>query len=136
SHFDPVEPMPPANPQAVSAVKVTGGVEVSWLEPDNGGDPAVYPVTGYNIYRSTATGTETFLAQVTNSPTNKHTKYLDTTALPTVPNYFSPVTAPNDIGESGFCQELSIGSIAGCPLGGSPCAAPFTTVACAGAAGT
>jgi PKD repeat protein len=136
SHFDPVEPMPPANPQAVSAVKGTGGVLVSWLEPDNGGDPAVYPITGYNIYRGTSTGTETFLAHVTNSPTNKHTKYLDTTTLPSVPNYFYHVAAVNDIGESGFCQELSIGSIGGCPLGGSPCAAPFTTVNCAGAAGT
>ncbi len=133
-----VEPMPPANPQAVSAVKQSSpvGVLVSWLEPDNGADPALHPITSYKIYRSTSTGTETFLAQVTNSPTNKHTKYLDTTALPTEPNYFYHVTAVNDIGESGFCQELSIGSIAGCPLGGSPCAAPFTTVACAGAAGT
>jgi PKD domain len=136
SHFDPVEPMPPANPQAVSAVKGTGGVLISWLEPDNGGDPAVYPITGYNIYRGTSTGTEAFLAHVTNSPTNKHTKYLDTTTLPNVPNYFYHVAAVNDIGESGFCQELSIGGISGCPLGGSPCAAPFTTVNCAGAAGT
>ena len=136
SHFDPVEPAPPANPQAVSAVKGTDGVLVSWLEPDNGGNPAVYPITGYNIYRGTSTGTEAFLAHVTNSPTNKHTKYLDTTTLPSVPNYFYHVAAVNDIGESGFCQELSIGSIGGCPLGGSPCAAPFTTVNCAGAAGT
>jgi PKD repeat protein len=136
SHFDPTEPMPPANPQAVSAVKGAGGVLVSWLEPDNGGDPALYSITGYNIYRGTSTGTEAFLAHVTNSPTNTHTKYLDTTTLPSVPNYFYHVAAVNDIGESGFCQELSIGGVSGCPLGGSPCAAPFSTVNCAGAAGT
>ena len=134
--FDPVEPGPPANPQAVSAVKGAGGVLVSWLEPDNGGDPALYPITGYNIYRGTSTGAETFLAHVTNSPTNKHTKYLDTTTLPTVSNYFYHVAAVNNIGESGFCQELSIANITGCLLGGSPCAAPFSTVDCAGAAGT
>jgi PKD repeat protein len=133
SLFDPIEPMPPANPQAVSAVKGTGGVLVSWLEPDNGGDPAVYPITGYNVYRSTTTGTEAFLAHVTNSPTNKRTKYLDTTTLPSQPNYFYHIAAVNDIGESGFCQELSLGGGSGCLLGGSPCAAPFTKVNCAGA---
>src|SRR4029077_17554294 len=66
SHFDPVEPAVPANPQAVSAVKGPDGVLVSWLEPDNGGSP----VTSYKIYRGTATGNETFLASVSNSPTN------------------------------------------------------------------
>jgi PKD repeat protein len=132
SHFDPTEPMPPANPQAVSAVKGAGGVLVSWLEPDNGG----MPITGYNIYRGTSSGTETFLAHVTNDATHTNTKYLDTTTLPTVSNYFYHVAAVNNIGESGFCQELSIASITGCLLGGSPCAAPFSTVDCAGAAGT
>src|SRR6202040_2275160 len=99
-----------------SAVKVTGGVEVSWLEPDNGGDPALYPITGYNIYRADVThdggsGHEHFLAHVTNSPTNKHTKYLDTTTLPTEPNYFYHVAAVNNIGESGFCEELSLTAV-------------------------
>jgi PKD repeat protein len=136
NRFDPVEPAPPANPQAVSAVKGAGGVLVSWLEPDNGGDPALYPITGYNIYRGTSTGAEAFLAHVTNDATHKNTKYLDTTTLPTVSNYFYHVAAVNNIGESGFCEELSIASITGCLLGGSPCAAPFSTVDCAGAAGT
>ena len=134
SHFDPVEPSAPANPQAVSAVKQSNppGVLVSWLEPDNGGSP----ITAYNIYQGTSSGTETFLATVSNSPTNTHTKYLDTTALPSVPNYFYHVTAVNAQGESGFCEELSVAPL-GCPLGlGSPCAAPFVTVDCAGGPGT
>ena len=134
SHFDPVEPSAPANPQAVAAVKQSNpaGVLVSWLEPDNGGSP----ITAYNIYRSTSSGTETFLATVSNDPTNTHTKYLDTTALPSVPNYFYHVTAVNAQGESGFCEELSVAPL-GCPLGeGSACAAPFVTVDCAGGAGT
>jgi PKD repeat protein len=135
--FDPVEPRPPANPQALSAVKQSSpsGVLVSWLEPDNGGDPALYPITGYNIYRSTTSGGETFLANVPNSPTNKRTKYLDTAIDPSVTNYFYHVAAVNNIGESGFCEELSVGGLTGCLLGGSPCAAPFTKVACAGTAG-
>lgn len=131
SHFDPAEPAVPANPQALSAVKVTGGVQVSWLEPDNGGSP----ITAYNIYRGTSTGTETLLATVTNSDTNKHTKYLDTTA--TGPTYFYHVTAVNSHGESGFCQELALGAVSGCPIGlGSACAAPYVKVDCAGGAGT
>lgn len=132
SHFDPVEPMPPANPQAVSAIKGPSGVLISWLEPDNGGDPALYSITGYNVYRGTATGTETFLAHVTNDPLNQHTKYLDTTTQPNVTAYFYHVSAVNNIGESGFCQELSIGT-ASCLLGGSPCVSPFSVVNCAGA---
>jgi len=132
SHFDPIEPAVPANPQALSAVKQSSpsGVLVSWLEPDNGGSP----ITSYKIYRGTKSGGETLLASVSNSPTNTHTKYLDTTAIGS-PNFFYHVTAVNAKGQSGFCEELSLGSITACPLGGSPCAAPFTTVDCAGAAG-
>jgi PKD domain/Divergent InlB B-repeat domain len=132
SKFDPVEPTVPANPQAVSAVKQSkpAGVLVSWLEPDNGGSP----ITSYNIYRGTTSGTETLLASVSNSPTNTHTKYLDTTA--TGPTYFYHVTAVNAKGASGFCQELSLGTTSGCPLGlGSPCSSPFVSVGCAGGPG-
>ena len=130
SQFDPVEPSVPANPQGVSAAKQAGGVLVSWLEPDNGGSP----ITAYNIYRGTTSGTETFLATVSNSPSNTHTKYLDTTA--TGSSYFYHVTAVNAQGESGFCEELSLGLDA-CPLGtGSACAAPYVIVGCAGGPGT
>ena len=136
SHFAPVEPARPANPQAISAVKQSSlaGVLVSWLEPDNSGSP----ITSYNIYRGTTSGGENPapIASVTNDPTHMNTKYLDTTALSSVPNYFYHVTAVNTHGESGFCQELSIAPT-GCPLGlGSPCASPYVTVGCAGGAGT
>ena len=130
--FDPIEPMPPANPQAVSATKGPGGVTVSWLEPDNGGSP----ITAYNVYRGTSSGGEAFLAHLTNDPLNTHTKYVDTTTDPSVPAYFYHVTAVNDIGESGFCQELSIGGGLCTPGLGSPCAPPFVTVDCAGGAGS
>jgi PKD repeat protein len=105
SKFDPIEPAPPANPQALSAVRQDStSVLVSWLEPDNGGSP----VTAYNIYRGATSGGEILLATVSNSPTNTHTKYLDTTVSPTVSNYFYHVTAVNPQGESGFCQELTL----------------------------
>lgn len=124
AQFDPVEPAAPARPQALSATQIDSStVQVSWLEPDNGGSP----ITAYKIYRGTSSGSETLLATVLNSPTNIHTKYLDTTALisPATPNYFYHVTAVNAIGESGFCQELSLTPPV---LSGNPCAAPFLTV--------
>jgi hypothetical protein len=101
--FDPPIEAAPAAPRVVSAVADAGGVLVSWLEPDNGGDP----ITSYNIYRGTSSGTETLLATVSNSPLNKHTKYLDTTANANT-NYFYHVTAVNVVGESAFCEEVSI----------------------------
>jgi PKD repeat protein len=124
SHFDPVEPAAPARPQAISAVQIDAHtVQVSWLEPDNGGSP----ITAYNIYRGTSSGAETLLATVPNDPLNVHTKFVDTTAVVnnTTPNYFYHVTAVNVKGESGFCQELSLTPPV---LSGSPCAAPYLTV--------
>src|SRR5205807_5875266 len=50
---NPVEPVPPAAPQLISAVRGSGGVLITWLQPDNGGSP----VLGYNVYRGAASGT-------------------------------------------------------------------------------
>jgi PKD repeat protein len=104
--FDPVEPAPPPAPQVLSAVRVTSpatGVLVSWLKPDNGGSP----LTGYNVYRGTASGNETFLAHVSGADT---TKYLDQTADP-VNNSYYRVMAVNGIGESTYCHELSVNAV-------------------------
>ena len=129
TQFDPPLVAVPAAPQAVSATQQSStSVLVSWLEPDNGGSP----ITSYNIYRGTASGTETLLATVSNDPLNKHTKFLDTTVSSTVPNYFYHVTAVNSQGESPFCQELSLTAVA---PNQSACAAPFIQVAGAGTAG-
>jgi hypothetical protein len=128
--FDPIEPAAPAAPQAVSAVKDDAGVTISWLEPDNAGSA----ITAYNVYRGTTSGGETLLATVPNDPLHTQTKYLDTTTSPTQPTYFYHVSAVNNFGESGFCQELSIG--VGCTTGsGNRCAPPYFTVNCAGAFG-
>lgn len=113
----------PANPQATSASIVSGGVQVSWLEPDNGGAP----ITSYKIYRGAGSGGEAFLASVSNSPTNTQTKYLDTTATGAGP-YFYHVTAVNSVGESGFCEELS----PTVSVGGTACAAPYIEIDGAG----
>src|SRR6266480_1080847 len=114
SAFDPVEPAPPAAPQVLGAVRASGVVTVSWLEPDNGGSP----ITGYNVYRSTTTGTETFLANV---PGNTTTKYVDS-AAPSSSNWFYRVTAVNAIAEGPFCREVNVN---GSAAAATACLAPY-----------
>ena len=116
----------PATPQAVLATQTSGGIQVSWLQPDDGGSP----ITSYNIYRGTSSGAETLLASVSNSPTNTQTKYLDTTGTS---KDFYHVTAVNAQGESGFCEELSVNAA---PPVQSACSAPYIEIDGAGTAGT
>ena len=98
--FDPpLDPAPPAAPQVVSAVRASGIVTVTWLEPDNGGSP----ITGYKVYRGTASGTETFLADVPATST----KYFDNDA-PSTSNWFYRVTAVNAVAEGPFCREVNV----------------------------
>ena len=97
--FDPIEPAVPANPQMVSAVNSGTSALVTWLEPDNGGSP----ITGYNIYRGTTSGGETFLASVSGNTTNK---YLD--PAPPAGSVYYYTTAVNAIGESSHCREVII----------------------------
>ena len=118
--FDPVEPAAPAAPRLLSSVRVSTpvpGVLVSWLEPDNGGSA----VTGYNIYRSETSGTETFLATVSGATTNK---YLDQNA-PNTSNWFYRVTAVNANGESDFCREVNVNGV---QPSESACVYPYRTL--------
>jgi PKD repeat protein len=127
--FDPVEPAAPAAPQLLSAVvQPTGGALVTWREPDNGGSP----ITGYNIYRGTSSGTETLFAAVSGNTT---TKYLDplTPPFPTGTNVFYYVTAVNGFGESTHCREVSLNAT---QPDESACTLPYVTIAGAGSPGT
>ena len=102
SAFDPMEPARPASPQVGSATRVVtpiSGVLLSWMQPDNGGSP----ITGYNIYRSNSSGTETFYTHVDGATT---TKFLDQSA-PSGFTWFYKLTALNAMGESSSCGELS-----------------------------
>ena len=125
SFFDPPAQVAPAAPQVLSAVSQSNGVLVSWLEPDNGGSP----ITAYNIYRGTSSGTESLLQTVTNDPLHKQTKYLDTTAIATSSNYFYHVTAVNHFSnadhESSFCEEVSVIQAV---TAGNACAFPYLTM--------
>ena len=101
SHFDPVEPAPPAAPQLVSALRQSSGAVITWLEPDNGGSP----ITSYNIYRGTTSGGEGTMPIATVSGATT-TKYLD--PAPPAGNVYYYVTAVNSQGQSTHCAELTL----------------------------
>ena len=73
---NPVEPAVP-KPPCLSGTRDGSGVHLTWKAPDNGGAD----ITTYRIYRSTASGTETFLVQTGNTKLN----YDDITADPSQP---------------------------------------------------
>src|SRR5205823_5955389 len=106
------------------AVRASGVVTVSWLEPDNGGSP----ITGYNVYRSMTSGTETLLATV---PGNTTTKYIDS-AAPSSSNWFYRVTAVNAVTEGPFCREVNVD---GSAAAATACLAPYIKMGGPGIAG-
>jgi hypothetical protein len=97
--FDPPEPAAPAAPLLVAAVRRAGAVVLTWKAPDDSGTP----LTGYRIYRGTASGGETLIADVAPGKP----EYLDTTADPST-QYFYRVSAINGLGEGPSCGEVSV----------------------------
>ncbi len=97
-----------ATPQAVSAPTAprnltakrasNRGVNLSWTAPSSNGGSAI---TGYRIYRSTSSNTETILVSIGNI-----TSYRDTATKNGV-TYFYKVTAVNSVGESLPSNEAS-----------------------------
>ena len=75
-----------------------------WKAPDNGGAD----ISGYKIYRGTAPGAETFLADA--DPT---VFFDDTTTNPLITDYYYKVTALNSRGEGVFSNavKLAIGTL-------------------------
>jgi hypothetical protein len=86
----------PAAP-VLSATAGTASVSLSWTVPADGGSP----ITGYNVYRGVAAGTETLLVSL-----GVVTAYVDTTAV-TGTTYYYVVTAVNAEGESVWSNEVS-----------------------------
>jgi PKD repeat protein len=74
---------------------------LSWKAPDNGGSG----ITGYQILRGTSSGGETVL--VSNTGDTK-TTYIDTTADPTVADYFYTVKAINSVGVGKASNEIDL----------------------------
>lgn len=96
----PVDPRAaaPSAPTLSTATGSNRSVGLQWSVPVSDGGSAV---TGYRVYRGTASGGETLLAQVGNV-----TGYTDT-AVANGTRYFYEVSAVNAVGESARSNELS-----------------------------
>lgn len=99
---DPNEAVPSA-PGLGGASGGSGSVTLQWSAPASDGGSAI---TGYNIYRGTASGGETLLAQVGDVA-----GYTDT-SVTSGTTYYYEVSAVNAVGESALSNELSA-SVAG-----------------------
>jgi len=88
----------PGAPHLTAATAGNANVQLSWDPPtSNGGSP----LTGYRIYRGTAPGDETMLADV-----GLLTSWTDTTAVNGT-TYFYEISALNRVGEGPISNELS-----------------------------
>lgn len=87
---------PPAAP-VLSAKPGNASVSLSWTVPANGGSP----ITGYNVYRATASGAETLLKRLGNV-----TGFRDT-GLNNGTVYYYRLSAVNGIGEGALSAERS-----------------------------
>ncbi|HKD94095.1 MAG TPA: fibronectin type III domain-containing protein [Gaiellaceae bacterium] len=108
-------PSQPATvPSAPSLTSATGGnatAVLSWSAPSNNGGSAV---TGYRIYRSTSSGTESLLTTLGNV-----TSWTDT-GVANGTTYYYKVSALNSVGESAASNELSATPTAPLTAPGAP----------------
>lgn len=94
----------PSAPLSPSATPGNNQVALSWTVPASNGGSAI---TGYKIYRSLTTNTETLLA----SPAGTGTAYTDSTAVNGT-QYFYKISAVNAIGESVLSSEVNATPVA------------------------
>jgi len=94
----------PSAPTGLSAVVVSSSqINLSWTAPSSNGGSAI---TGYKVYRGTASGSETLLV-----PTGNATSYNDT-VVTSGQFYFYKVTAVNSVGESPQSNEANATPVA------------------------
>jgi PKD repeat protein len=118
AQFDPVEPAL-AQRACLAGCRDDKASYLTWTAPDNGGSD----ITGYNIYRSDATHTETLVGQQTN-PTN--TSFNDRNIDPTVSTYNYRITAVNGLGEGPVSNSVSL-PLGVCLINGGSCVLPGVT---------
>ncbi|MGZ4314754.1 MAG: fibronectin type III domain-containing protein [Gaiellaceae bacterium] len=90
-------PTAPGTPNSLNATAGDRSVTLTWQAPADGGSP----ILGYRIYRSTASGSETFLVDVGNLTT-----YTDAN-LTNGTTYYYKVSARNSVGEGSLSSEAS-----------------------------
>jgi subtilisin family serine protease len=94
----PQPPSKPTAPRNLRAASANNGVTLTWQAPSSSGSSSI---TGYKIYRGTASGKESLLTTVGNV-----TSYKDTKTTRRV-RYYYQVTAVNSAGESPRSNEAS-----------------------------
>ena len=93
----------PSPPSELTATGLSSQINLSWTTPSNNGGSAI---TGYKIYKSTSSGTETLFAAIGNV-----TLYNDTSVTNGL-TYFYKATAVNSIGESLQSNEANATTVA------------------------
>jgi len=88
----------PSTPQNLVATAGNTQVSLSWSAPLSNGNS---PITSFNVYRSTSSGAETFLASAGTTA-----NYIDTSVTNGLTYYYA-VTAVNSVGESARSNEAS-----------------------------
>jgi len=88
----------PGTPTGVTATAGSSSITVGWTAPTSNGGSAI---TGYNIYRGTASGQETLLGSVASTVRS----YTDTTAVSGT-TYYYQVAVVNAIGASSKSTEV------------------------------
>ena len=94
----------PGAPASLTATPGNGSVSLSWAAPSNNGGSTL---TGYNVYRGTASGSESLLAQGVTG-----TSYPDS-SVTNGTTYYYYVTAVNGSGEGAKSNEASATPVAG-----------------------
>src|SRR5207247_3960788 len=92
----------PSAPQNLQASAVGKSITISWQAPTNNGGS---PITGYKVYRSTSSGTETGYVSLGNVTSYTNTGVTGGTT------YFYKVRAVNSAGMSSPSNEASATSV-------------------------
>ena len=113
--YDTAQPALPQAPLlATSPSQDSAGVHLSWSTPDNGGSA----ITGYDVYRGTASGNETLLANL-----GVRNSYVDAGAK--TGTYYYRVSAINAVGQGPLSNEVTP---VPAPPPADPCHTPGVTV--------
>jgi len=99
----PPAPTAPAAPTLTTATAGNGSVALTWTTPADGGSQ----LTGYEVWRSTTTGSEAFHVAV---PVQNG--YTDSTNVTNGTTYFYQVKAVNAVGPGPLSNELSATPVA------------------------
>lgn len=101
-------------PACLSGTRDASGSYLSWKAPDNGGAG----ITRYNIFRGKTSGGEnpTPIGQ-----TATKTTFTDTTAKPTVSDYYYVVQAVNAAGTGSFSNEVDVKAVTIPPTSATSC---------------